>query len=180
MHVILEEGKQMNQGSDKALRWPVLIGLSIILIFIAAVATVVIAVKNPVQDSDLFMRNYHDTDANINIIIEQKIAFDKKYTINYVTEQFKAENATLIYKLTDKEGNAVNDATFDVIITRPNVHEFDMRLKAPSVNNGIYTFENITLPKEGRWDIMAKVTVADTIRYYNLKADTRYSTTFEY
>lgn len=170
----------MSKGQDKALRWPVLIGLSIIFIFFAAIATVIVAIKNPVQDSDLFMRNYHETNADINDIITKKISFDKKYTISYVTEQFKSDNATLVYKITDKEGNAVNNAEFEVIVTRPNIHDYDMTLESPKVSDGVYRFKRVTLPKEGRWDIMAKVSIADDMRFYNLKADTRYPTTFEY
>jgi len=170
----------MNKGEDRALRWPILIGISIILIFFASIATVVVALQNPVQDSDLFMRNYHDTDANINEIIHQKIAFDGKYNIEYVTEQFKADGAALVYKITDKEGNAVDDAELEVVITRPNVHDYDIRLEAPSIKSGVYEFASVALPKEGRWDIMAKVTIGDHMRYYNLKADTRYLETFEY
>lgn len=43
----------------------------------------------------------------------------------------------------------------------------------PTVSNGIYKFESVKLPLEGRWDIMAKVNIDNLERYYNIKADTR-------
>ena len=53
-------------------------------------------------------------------------------------------------------------------------------LSKPVSENGVYTFEAIDLPKPGRWDIMAKVTIGEYQRYYNLKADTRNPNTTEF
>jgi hypothetical protein len=53
-------------------------------------------------------------------------------------------------------------------------------LKLSSYENGVYSFPSIKLPVEGRWDIMAKVSVGDLQRFYNVKADTREKDAREY
>ena len=159
--------------------WPIAISLSIFGIFLASVATVLIALENPVEMSDLGMQEYHKYDTNVNEIIEAKIAFDKKYSIEYLG-QLKQGDAMVSYRVTDKAGNAINDAKINIMITRPNDHATDIPLDKVSVDNGVYTFESIALPKPGRWDIMANVVIGDKQRYYNLKADTRQTNAFEY
>jgi hypothetical protein len=57
---------------------------------------------------------------------------------------------------------------------------YDQNLNNPIVQDGIYTFTNVKLPEKGRWDIMAKVSVADVTRYFNIKADTRIKEAVEY
>jgi len=58
--------------------WPYAIVASILFIIGAAIATVVVAVKHPVEMSDMDMQDYHHYDANANDIISAKIAFDRK------------------------------------------------------------------------------------------------------
>ena len=169
----------MSNSSGKA--WPYGIALSFVGIIAMIIGTIVIASNNAVEPSDLYMQNYHDVDSNVNEIIYKQIAFDKKYTIDYIGESFKQEAAAVAYRVTDASGKAVDDAKIDIVITRPNTHSFDVALNNPTVTeNGEYRFASVALPKEGRWNIMARVSVGDEQRYYNLKADTRYSETFEY
>ncbi len=170
----------MSSKKDKALIWPYAIGASILLVFGFCVATIIISFERPVEPSDLYMRGYHDTDANINEIITKEIAFNKEYQINYLTQGLDMNHTVLKYKISDYQGNAVNDASIRVIVTRPNNHKHDQEVNVTSVSEGVYTLQAITLPKPGRWDIMAHVSVGDLERYYNVKADTRYDTTVEY
>ena len=76
--------------------------------------------------------------------------------------------------------NPVDTAKFKVIVTRPNNHKHDQELINPIVENGVYTFNSITLPEVGRWDIMAKINVEEVQRFYNVKADTRSKEAYEY
>lgn len=161
-------------------KWPIIIGLSIVGVIGACVWTVKVAINNPVEMSEYGMQNYHEYDRDANEIIEAKIAFDKKYTISFLTPQISENSSVLEYSLTDKTGKAVNDASLAVIITRPNENKHDVNLSNPTVADGKYTFSPVDLPKAGRWDIMAKVTVGADQRYYNLKADTRNSITSEF
>ena len=165
---------------DKALRWPYAIAASILLVFGFCVATIIISFERPVEPSDLYMRGYHDADANINDIIAKEIAFNQRYTIAYLGNRLDVNHTVLEYKVSDRNGMPVDTADIRVIVTRPNNHAHDLEVNVSKVSNGIYTLESITLPEPGRWDIMAHVQVGELERYYNLKADTRYDSTFEY
>mgnify|MGYP003574753922 CR=1 FL=1 len=168
-------------SKSKAMHWPYGIALSFLLIIGLIIGTIIVAGNNAVVDSDLFMQNYHTADQNANEIIMARIAFDKKYTLEYVTEGLSSENSVIAYKLTDKIGNPITDASIEVVLTRPNSREHNVMMKEPVVSvDGVYEFAPVKLPLEGRWDIMAKVTAGENQRYYNLKADTRYTETYEY
>jgi nitrogen fixation protein FixH len=161
-------------------KWPIIIALSIVGIIGACVVTIKVALNNPVQMSDYGMQNYHSYDANVNDIINAKIAFDQKYSITFVTSQIREKGTVIEYSVADKAGNGVNDAKVEAVLTRPDNTNFDINLSQPSVSEGKYTFKSVDLPKAGRWDILAKISVGDDQRYYNLKADTRNSSTFEF
>ncbi len=160
--------------------WPYAIGASIILIFGACVATVMVANTLPVEKSDTYMMGYHEADAKANEIIEARIAFDKKYKIEYITDAISTDNSVIKYRVTDIDSNPVDNAKIKVVITRPNNHKHDQELVDPKVENGVYTFNPVKLAQEGRWDIMAKVNIGDVQRFYNLKADTRFKQASEY
>lgn len=174
----MQEGRNVNLSSGKI--WPYAISISIILIFGACVATIVVATKLPVEKSDLYMADYHDADKNANALIKSRIAFDKKYKIDYIAGGLSIDNSSVKYRVTDVNSNLVDNANIVIVVTRPNSRKFDLELNSPIVKDGIYSFSGINLPKEGRWDIMAKVSVDDLIRYYNVKADTRDSNFTEY
>ncbi len=163
------------------MRWPYGIALSFVLVVALIIATIMVASDNKVEDADLYMHNYHYTDANANEIIMAQIAFNKKYTIEFATPGLDPKGTVIAYRLTDKLGNPVTDASVEVVLTRPNTHAYDMTLTKPTIGvDGLYEFAPVTLPVEGRWDIMAKVTVGANYRYYNLKTDTRNSNVSEY
>ena len=160
--------------------WPYAIGTSIILVFGACVATIVVASKLPVEKSDTYMMGYQQADANANELIQARIAFDKKYKIKYITDKFSKESSVIKYKVTDSNSNVVNNAKLVVVVTRPNSRKFDIEIANPTVKDGIYTFSTTQLPKEGRWDIMAKANIDDLQRFYNVKVDTRDKKVTEY
>ncbi|ABB43368.1 hypothetical protein Suden_0087 [Sulfurimonas denitrificans DSM 1251] len=160
--------------------WPYAISASIIFIFGACIATIVVTSSLPVQESDTYMMSYHDADAKANELIKAKIDFDKKYNIEYVTQTFTKDKSVIAYKISDKESNPVNNATIKVVLTRPSTLKNDQELNNPSVENGVYTFEPTTLSADGRWDIMAQVSVGETSRFYNIKTDTRGMNIVEY
>lgn len=169
----------MSKSSAKA--WPYGIALSFVGIIAMIIGTIVVASNNAVEPSDLYMRNYHDVDANANAIIYKKIAFDKKYALEYAGVSFTGANAAVGFRITDMSGAPVTNAKIDVTLTRPNTRAMDIVLNFDGVTeNGEYRFVPVELPKEGRWNIMASVSVGDEQRYYNLKADTRYPEMTEY
>ena len=167
-------------GKSNGKIWPYAIAISIFLVFIAAVATVIIANKLPVEDSDTYMMNYHEADAKANDLIQARIDFDKLYKIKFIPNGLNLKSSTVQYSIIDKDSNPVNNAKIKIILTRPNKHKFDQEFTSVNIENGLYTFSNITLEKEGRWDIMAKVTIGDKQRFFNVKADTRAKEAYEY
>ncbi len=160
--------------------WPYAIGASIIFIFGACVATIVVANTLPVEKSDTYMTDYHDADARANDILQAAIEFNKKYKIEYIPQELQLQGGSISYKISDLDSNPINNAEIKIVITRPNNHKFDQELLLPKVEDGIYTFEQINLPQGGRWDIMAKVNVGELHRFYNIKRDTREMKVVEY
>ena len=162
---------------DKLLKsgkiWPYAISLAITFIFGAAIVTIMVSVKLPVEKSDTYMMGYHEADAKANELIQARISFDKKYKLTYISSPIDEKNTVLKYKVTTLNEKAVNDAELKAVITRPNSRKFDMELLNPKVQNGIYTFDGVKLPLVGRWNIMVKATVSNETRYLNIKADTR-------
>lgn len=168
----------INKNAGK--KWPWIIGASILAVISFSVATVKVALNNPVEMSKYGMQSYHDYDNNVNDIIEAKIGFDQNYTIRLLTPQIVEKGTIISYKITDKANKEINDAKVEVVLTRPDTTKFDLNLTMPVINKGSYTFNAVDLPKAGRWDILAKVSIGDKQRYYNLKADTREPKTLEF
>jgi len=160
--------------------WPYAIGIAITMVFGFCVATVVVTSQADIQPSDDYMTYYQDADANVNSLINSRIAFDKKYKIEYITDGISKDNTTIEYKLTDLNGKLINDAVMIVAITRPETHEFNQKLNNPKIENGVYSFSNVKFPKEGIWNIVVKVVRGKDSRFFNLKADTRYKAVTQY
>lgn len=168
----------MNKNAGR--KWPVIIAVATLVVVAFGAFTIKVAMNNPVQMSDYGMQSYHEYDKNANDIINAKIAFDQKYTISFLSPQITEHGSVLVYQVTDKSGNAVNDAAFEVVMTRPDNTNNDVNVTLSDVSDGKYTFNTVNLPLSGRWDILAKVTVGSDQRYYNHKADTRSPDTFEF
>jgi nitrogen fixation protein FixH len=161
-------------------KWPIIIAVSTVIVIIFGVVTIKKAIENPVEMSDYGMQNYHEYDRDANAIIKAKIAFDQKYSISFLTPQISEKGTVIEYNVTDKAGKAVSDAKVQVVLTRPDMNKYDVNLSNPTVTEGKYTFAPVDLPKAGRWDVMAKVSVGADQRYYNIKADTRKPETSEF
>jgi nitrogen fixation protein FixH len=160
--------------------WPYAIGASITLVFGFCVATIVVTSKANIQGSDAYMTYYQNADAQANDFIEARIAFDKKYKIEYITTGISAKDSVVKYRVTDLSGKPVNSATLVLATSRPETDEYNQKLENPTVENGIYSFEGLEFPKEGIWNLIVKVSVAENSRFYNIKADTRIKEAFEF
>lgn len=151
--------------------WPIGISLAILCVVGLGAWTIVETGKEPVEESDIYMNKYQDVDNNANDFINAKIAFNKKYSIEYLGDKLNPEDAKFVYKITTKDGTVVNDAKIKLIATRPQTHKQDTKLPDANVSNGVYSFET-KLPGVGRWDIMASIEIGTDKRYYNLHMDT--------
>jgi len=167
-----------NTKSGKA--WPYAIGIAITLVFGFCVATVIVTSKANIQTSDNYMTSYQEADAKANEYIQAKIAFDKKYDLAYTTKTISGENPVVEYTLKDTTGKPINSAEIVVQISRPETSEFDQKLQNPEVRDGVYRFKDAKFPKEGVWNIIAKVKVGEDYKFYNIKADTRNDRAYEF
>lgn len=169
----MKEGKKMGITSNGKI-WPYAISAAILIFFGAIVFSVTFIIKEtPVEKSETYMMGYNHADIQANELIQARIDFNKKYKITYVTELLTQESTVLKYKVTALDGSDINDAKFLVRITRPDNQKHNQELRDPSIKNGVYTFKSVTLEKPGRWNVMAKVTIANEERFYNVKTDTR-------
>ena len=162
------------------MQWPIGIISSIMFIVAACAVTVYLALLQPVKEDQEMMLGYHALDANANDVIVAGIIFNKKYNLSYTGEGVSLDGSTLSYRLEDANGNPVNDATFEVIISRPVVTTENVSLENPRIENGNYIFENVKVSEKGRWNILAKVTVGEDYRHMNLKSDTMDENVYEY
>jgi len=156
-----------------------MIALSIVIIIGASIMTVIIAIEKPVQLTNYSMQPYHIYDMNANEIIGKEIAFNKNYTIKIETSNLSKEGSILVYKLTDKEGKSVSNAQLKLLVSHPFESKFDTEYTDVKQEGSLYTFDTIKLANEGRWNLMLYIEVDNYSRYYNLKADTRNSNTFD-
>ena len=176
----------MREGNDVGIVssgkiWPYAISIAILTFFGAIVFSITFILKTtPVEKSNTYMMGYHHADLKANDIIQAKIDFNRKYKIEYITESFSQVGSTLKYKVTDLNGVLINDATLELLMTRPDLKQYDQKLTEYSVDNGIYSFSGFTLTQPGRWNIMAMVTVGDVQRFYNVRVDTRKKEAIEY
>jgi len=161
-------------------QWPVGIIVSTIAIIIACGFTIYVALMQPVQEDGDMMMDYRTLDMNANDIIVAGVIFNKKYTLTYTGEGVSQEGSTISYKLTDKEGNPINNAKFEVVLSRPIIAGSEISLAEPKVEEGNYIFEDVQVSKKGRWNILTKISVGDDFRHMNLKSDTMDQNVYEY
>ena len=167
---MLKSGKQ----------WPIFIAVAIFGVVGLSYWTIKETMTADLSQSDLYMSYYQNVDENINDIIAANIAFDKEYTLKLVAVNLGTKEGRVIYEIRKKDGTPVNDANVKLVLSRPVNDAKDIVLKPTKIEDGKYYFENIQLPKKGRWNLMLKVDLNQKRRYYNLKADTRSDKAFEY
>jgi len=162
------------------LHWPIGVITSVILIVIACALTIYVALLQPVQEDADMMQGYHSLDASANEMIIAGLKFNAKYKLTYIGQGVSLEGSSIAYKIEDMNANPVNNAIVKVVLSRPVIDENQIDLENPRIENGVYTFENIKVAKEGRWNILAKVIVNEDFRHMNLKSDTTDKDVYEY
>ena len=141
--------------------WPYIISLFLIGSVVASYSTIKTAIANPVQDSNIFLSNYHITDKNINQILSSQIAFNSKYQLDFSDSTF--ENREFNLSLNILENGLKVESSIEGIITRPETTEFDTRFTGAEVN--------FQYPKSGRWIIHIKATVKNLTGYFSIEVD---------
>jgi len=151
--------------------WPLFI-LGLVLFAVAlGVWTIKVAIDNPVELDNSFFMDYQKVDEEYYKIEQIAKEFEKKYRVELVNKKLKSGEETLIIVVEDREGNPVPNGKVEILVTRPNTSQYDQKVEAV-YRDGWYE-ARVTLPLEGRWDIIAKVTVGDLYHYYKWKRSTR-------
>ena len=142
--------------------WPYAIVLSIIAIIIACVATIVIALQNPVEMDTAYMQSYQKVDENITFIKESEARFDEKFGLKFEPE-FKGLQGKFKFLLTPKNGE-ISSFSYEILLTRPQTNKENKTLNASWQENELVS-ESVSL-KEGRWQLLLRLNDKQDTRYY--------------
>ena len=142
--------------------WPYAIVLSIIAIIIACVATIVIALQNPVEMDSAYMQSYQKVDENITFIKESEARFDEKFALKFEPE-FKGLQGKFKFHLTPKNGE-ISSFSYEILLTRPQTNKDNKTLNALWQENELVS-ESVSL-KEGRWQLLLRLNDKQDTRYY--------------
>ena len=168
----IEEGIEMSKFSNGKI-WPYAIGLAITGVFALGVGTIMVTSKADIQPSDSYMTYYQDADKRANEFIVARVAFDKKYNVEYVNNGIKQPKSDVSFKVTDKNGNVVKDAKVVISVSRPETEIFNKKYDRAELKDGVYTFRDVEFQKAGKWNIIAHISVGKENRFLNIKVDTR-------
>jgi nitrogen fixation protein FixH len=142
----------------------------------------------PVSEENAFMMKYQKADKGINDIIAAQQRFDTRYTIAAEGERIavpvknskaaKEERAivlkkganTIVFRITDKAGNAVEDMNVSFLLTRPHTVADDQRIKNVPFIDGAYILKEINISKPGRYILELRAQKGDAIGYYKTPA----------
>ncbi|MDO5045384.1 FixH family protein [Campylobacter sp.] len=144
--------------------WPYAIVLSIIAIVIACIATIVIALKNPVQMDNFYMDRYQNVDENINEIRDTHKRFETKYAVAFDNPNPRAMEGEFEFKITPKSAELPNFKT-QILLTKPETNEFNEELSLAQQKEVLKTAK-VKLAKEGRWQILLKINDGEDTGFY--------------
>lgn len=144
--------------------WPHAIVLSIIAIVIACIATIVIALKNPVQMDNFYMDRYQNVDENINEIRDTHKRFESKYAVAFDNPNPRAMEDEFEFKITPKSARLPNFKT-QILLTKPETNEFNEELSLTQQKEVLKTAK-VKLAKEGRWQILLKINDGEDTGFY--------------
>ncbi|WP_263833987.1 FixH family protein [Sulfurospirillum oryzae] len=137
---------------------------------VACAYTIKIATDNPVEMDTFYMEKYQKVDQDINQILELQDKFNAKFDLAYSTEKFNMGQNSITLKLTDKNGQAIDNATITMMLSRPDSNKENKQLSPSKVENGNYTFGPFEITKPGRWQILSKIEVGEFKGYHKNEA----------
>ena len=151
--------------------WPHFILALVVFAVVLGVWTVKVALDNPVELDNSYMAHYRDLDENFYKIEQARRAFDKSYRVELLNKKLE-RNTTIRVRVTDLNGTPVPNATVELLITRPDTSKHDIKTTA-RYNDGLYE-ANVSLPLEGRWNIITRTAIdEERYRYDTFKRSTR-------
>lgn len=147
--------------------WAQGIVLSIVFCICACVATIVIALQNPVQLDNSYFENSQKVNSDINEILASKRAFEAKFSPSLQQTNFTRAGGELLIHLNAKEP-ILSPLDFKLLLTRPDSNAYNMDLNATWDNQTLRT-RPVKFPLTGRWQLMAKFTDANTSGFYKFE-----------
>lgn len=151
--------------------WPHAIVGSLILIVASCVATIILAVKNPVEMDEFYFERYQNVDENINEIEASQRRFDAKYALKFESE-FDELNGYFKIAVEPKNGSVAPNFTYEILLTRPATNEQNQNLDA-KFDGQILKTAPVTLPKKGKWQILLKISDANDTGFYKFSFEAR-------
>ena len=160
----------MQEKNNKKSFWPYGITISVLLVASACVANVMIALDHPVEYDTYFLSKKQVLDENINDMLASQDKFNKKYKVEVDFKKFKPTDNEVKIKIVNKETKeAITNANFELLITRPDVSTFDIKPKFLGIIDEKYTFESFDVDKKGRWQILFKTTIGQLTSFVKLE-----------
>lgn len=176
------------KNSNDGKFWPYMILGFIAIGVTLGVWTVKNTISLPVHESNEFMSKYQYADKNYNEILAENKKFDENYSLGFEGLQktnFKpkylkrkphqyfglSDTNNFNYKVTTKNGKAVNDANVTLLVTRPQTEKDDIKLSnIKSDGNGVYAIKDLKITKPGRYILRVRVAIKDAIKYLDIYA----------
>jgi len=163
-------GKNLQEKNNKKSFWPYGIIISIILVAIACIVNVKIALDHPVEYDTYFLSNKQVLDEDINDLLASQDKFNTKYRVDVTYKKFEEKNNEIKIKITNKlTQEIIKNANFELMITRPDTSDFDIKPKFTGIANNEYTFEPFNINKKGRWQILFKTSIGELSSFVKLE-----------
>lgn len=125
-------------------------GFFVVMLVVCA-WTIKIAMDHPVELDNHYRQSYQYVNENINQLLEMSAAFDEQgYHIKLSTPPQIGDNR-LAFQLLDKNNQAIDQASIDLLITRRATTRDDMNIGFLTYDNGYYIADNVTFSSRGTW-----------------------------
>ena len=129
--------------------WPHAIVASIVLIIISCAATIVTAIKNPVELDNFYLDKYQNVDENINEIEASQRRFDTKFSC----------------KISPKNDSQMQNLQAMLMLTKPDTNRFNQELNT-TFSEFTLTSSEIKFKKPGRWQALLKINDGNDTGFY--------------
>lgn len=148
--------------------WPHGIIIGILLIILASVATIIVALNNPVEMDDFYLETYQDVDRNINTILKKQDEFFSKYSIKFKINDLKVQEKNNIFLVIyDKNDNTkIQNAKVLLSVTRPETNKYNQQFTLDKSQNGVFEIKDVFLAQPGRWQFKVKVNIGALQGFY--------------
>ncbi len=169
--------------------WPHMILGFLMLAIVLGYWTVRTASSMPVQETNDYMMKYQESDININEILKKKQVFDESYSINLtdvetmvMTDNIHSNRPQpdpvklamgtnhFSYSVTNKAGQAVNDANVSFLLTRPHTVVDDQMIEVVKSRGGKYVTPDLNISKPGRYTLQFRARIGGGIGYLSTEA----------